>query len=31
MFYYVLQEYKKVCLKINGKQSVKLRSGSIKF
>ena len=31
MFYYVLQEYKKVCLKINGKQSVKLRSGSIKL
>ena len=27
----VLQEHKKVCLKINGKQSVKLRSGSIKF
>ena len=27
----VLQEYKKVCLKINSKQSVKLRSGSIKF
>ena len=27
----VLQEHKKVCLKINGKQSVKLKSGSIKF
>ena len=27
----VLIEHKKVCLKINGKQSVKLRSGSIKF
>ena len=27
----VLQEHKKVCLKINGKQNVKLRSGSIKF
>ena len=31
MFYYVLQEYEKVCLKINGKQSVKLRIGSINF
>ena len=27
----VLQKHKKVCLKINGKQSIKLRSGSIKF
>ena len=27
----VLQEHKKVCLEINGKQSVKLRSGPIKF
>ena len=27
----VLQEHKKVCLKINGKQSVKLRSGSTEF
>ena len=27
----VLQEHKETCLKINGKQSVKLRSGSIKF
>ena len=27
----VLIDHKKVCLKINGKQSVKLRSGSIKF
>ena len=27
----VLEEHKKVCLKINGKQSVKLRSGSINF
>ena len=27
----ILQEDRKVCLKINGKQSVKLRSGSIKF
>ena len=27
----VLQEHKKVCLKINGKQSIKLRNGSIKF
>ena len=27
----VLQEHKKVCLKINGKESVKLKSGSIKF
>ena len=26
-----LQEHKNVCLKINGKQSVKLRSDSIKF
>ena len=25
------QEHKKVCLKINGEQSVKLRRGSIKF
>ena len=27
----VLEEHQKVCLKINGKQSVKLKSGSIKF
>ena len=27
----VLQKDKRVCLKINGKQSVKLRSGPIKF
>ena len=27
----VLVEHKETCLKINGKQSVKLRSGSIKF
>ena len=27
----VLQEHKETCLKINGKQSVTLRSGSIKF
>ena len=27
----VLLEHKKVCLRINGKQSTKLRSGSIKF
>ena len=27
----VLQEHKKACLKMNGKQSVKLRSFSIKF
>ena len=26
-----LAEHKEVCLKINGKQSVKLRDGSIKF
>ena len=26
-----MQEHKKVCLKINGKQSIKLKSGSIKF
>ena len=27
----VLQEHKNVCLKINSKQSVKVKSGSIKF
>ena len=27
----VLEEHKKVCLKINGKESVKLKSGSIQF
>ena len=27
----VLAEHKETCLKINGKQTVKLRSGSIKF
>ena len=27
----VLQEHKEICLVINGKQSVKLKSGSIKF
>ena len=27
----VFMEHKKACLKINGKQSVKLKSGSIKF
>ena len=27
----VLEKHQKVCLKINGTQSVKLRSGSIKF
>ena len=27
----VLQEHKKICLKVNGKESVKLKSGSIKF
>ena len=27
----VLPEHKKVCLKINGKQSIKLGNGSIKF
>ena len=27
----VLQEHKKICLKINGKQSVKLKSDTIKF
>ena len=27
----ILQEHSKVCLKMNGKQSVKLKSGSIKF
>ena len=27
----VFVEHKKICLKINGKQTVKLRSGSIKF
>ena len=27
----VLMEQKKVCLKINGKRNVKLKSGSIKF
>ena len=26
-----MEEHKKVCLKINSKQSIKLRSGSIKF
>ena len=26
-----MQEHKKVCLNINGKQSIKLKSGSIKF
>ena len=27
----VFVEHKEICLKINGKQTVKLRSGSIKF
>ena len=27
----VLEEHKKVCLKVNGKESLKLKSGSIKF
>ena len=27
----VLMEHKEVCLKLNGKQNAKLRSGSIKF
>ena len=27
----VVEEHQKVCLKINGKQNLKLRSGSIKF
>ena len=27
----ILEEYQKVCLKINGKQTAKLRSASIKF
>ena len=26
-----MQEHKKVCLKVNGKQSIKLRSALIKF